>query len=134
MKKALSLMLLLICVALLFTACSNTAPTTEEAEVMLVSCEEGYNNAGFVGFETELAGTYTFAARNSDGIEWAVYLFDEEFSDGLRYISQAAEPLLTEDGSLTLEAGQFVYIYCSANAFTDLAPNNDAALLVTFTE
>ena len=63
-----------------------------------------------------------------------VYLFDEEFSDGPRYILQAAEPLLTEGGSLTLEEGKFVYVYCSANAFTDLAPDSDAKLLVTFAE
>ena len=132
MKKAL--FLILLCAALLCTACSKEAPNKEETEVMLISCEDGYDNAGFVSFEAEQAGTYTFTAQGSDGIEWAVYLFDEEFSDGPRYIYQAAEPLLTEDGSLTVEAGQFMYVYCSANAFTDLAPDTEAKLLVTFAE
>ena len=134
MKKALSLVLILLCAALLFTACGKAEPATEETEVMLISCADGYDNAGFVGFEAEQTGTYTFTAQGGEGIEWAVYLFDEEFSDGPRYISQAAEPLLTEDGSLTVEAGKFLYVYCSANAFTDLAADSDAKLLVTFAE
>ncbi len=133
MKKALALILILICSTILFTAC-NSADSAKETEVILISCADGYDNAGFVGFEAEQTGTYTFTAQGGEGIEWAVYLFDEEFSDGPRYISQAAEPILTEDGSLTAEAGKFIYVYCSANAFTDLAPDSDAKLLVTFAE
>ena len=131
MKKTLAFIFALVCAALLLVACGETSEATE---LMQVSCADGYENAGFVSFEAETPGTYTFAAQNSDGIEWAVYLFDEEFSDGARYISQAAEPALTEDGSLALEGGEFVYIYCSANAFTDLTPDDNAKLLVTFAE
>ena len=134
MKKALCLVLLLICSTLLFTACGNGDPSAEESEITLISCEDGYDNAGFVSFKTEKAGTYTFTPQGDEDVEWAVYLFDEEFSDGPRYILQAAEPLLTEGGSLTLEEGKFVYVYCSANAFTDLAPDSDAKFLVTFAE
>ena len=69
-----------------------------------------------------------------DSLFTGMAILDAKTAAPARYISQAAEPLLTEDGSLTVEAGQFMYVYCSANAFTDLAPDTEAKLLVTFAE
>ncbi|MBR5121462.1 MAG: hypothetical protein IKU89_02825, partial [Oscillospiraceae bacterium] len=88
------------------------------------------------GFTLLIAGAtetceYTFTAENSEDIVWSVYVFDEEFDDGLRYIKQATEPILAGDGSVVINAGQFVYLYCSSNEFTTDAINESAKLNIT---
>ena len=85
----------------------------------------------YVAKITKFIYRHNFTAENSEAVEWSVYVFDEAFDDGFRYISQAAEPVLVGDGTVSVEAGQFVYIYCSVNEFTADAPDENAKLNIT---
>ena len=92
-----------------------------------VEAKDCFNNAGFVELidgATD-AAEFIFASEESDAVEWSVYVFDEAFEDGFRYIKQAADPVLVGDGTVSVEVGQYVYVYCSVNEFTaDSADEN----------
>ncbi len=113
-----------------FTACKD-----EQIEPFsTVTAKNCFGDAGYIQFfkdGVEEATELTFTAENSEAVEWSVYVFDEAFDDGFRYISQAAEPVLVGDGTVSVEAGQFVYIYCSVNEFTADAPDENAKLNIT---
>ena len=112
-----------------FTACED-----EQIEPFSTVTAKGcFGGAGYIEFiaGVEEAVELTFTAENSEAVEWSVYVFDEAFDDGFRYISQAADPVLVGDGTVSVEAGQFVYIYCSVNEFTADAPDENAKLNIT---
>lgn len=90
--------------------------TEKEPEIIIVTAEECFDSM-YYELVTEKSAEYSFSAKASEG-EWQVYIFDEKFKDGFRYISQAAEPSLIGDGTLTIDKGKYVYIYCPVNAFT----------------
>ena len=98
-----------------------------------IEAKDRFYDAGYVEFiaGAEKTANYTFTAENSEGVTWRVYVFDEAFEDGYRYITQAAEPALEGDGTISVTEGQFVYVYCSVNEFTADAANETAKLNVT---
>ena len=126
MKKIL--VFLALAMALSFAACG----ANEEEPFAVIEAKDCYRSAGYVEFilGAETSAEYTFTAENSEAVQWHVYVFDEAFDDGFRYIAQAADPVLVGDGKVSVQAGQFVYIYCSANEFTLEAPNTNAKLKV----
>ncbi len=99
------------------------------SEAFEVSAADVFDTAGVTGFTCDAPMTYKFEAKGD--ADWKVYLLDEVFSDGERYLSQAYPPALIGDGVLSVKAGQFMYVECSENAFTaDAAP--DASLIITY--
>ena len=107
----------------------------QEENLTILEAKNCFTNAGYVEFiaGAEETANYLFTAENSEDAGWLVYVFDEKFEDGPRYIGQAAEPALVGDGMITVEAGQYVYVYCSANEFTEDAPNEIAKLNINKT-
>ena len=105
----------------------------EEMPFAVIEAKDGFHDAGFVELiaGAEAAAAYTFTAENSEAVEWWVYVLDEAFDEGFRYIKQIAEPALVGDGTLSVEAGQYVYVYCSANEFTTGVVDENAKLKVT---
>ena len=101
--------------------------------IATIEAKDCYGNAGYVEFVSgaEQATEYTFTAEDSDAVTWRVYVLDESFEEGFRYIAQAAEPVLEGDGTVSVAEGQFVYVYCSANEFTTDAADETAKLNVT---
>ena len=123
----------------------ETTETTETAELpeatepaegnifTIIEAKDCFYDAGFVEL---IAGTtesaeYTFTAENSDAVEWSVYILDQAFDEGFRYIKQVAEPVLVGDGTIFIDEGQYVYVYCSANEFTTGVVDETAKLNVT---
>ena len=97
-----------------------------------VEAKDCFNNAGFVELidgATD-AAEFIFASEESDAVEWSVYVFDEAFEDGFRFIKQAADPVLVGDGTVSVEVGQYVYVYCSVNEFTADAADENARVNV----
>ena len=100
--------------------------------------QDGFNDAGYVEIPVAQTGRYRFVANMPSavgGVTWQVYLFDNEFTDSYRFISQAARPVLEKNGEINAYAGQYIYLYCSENSFTlgsmdDVT--NGAKCLVTF--
>ena len=122
--------LLAFAMVMVFAACG----ANEEKSFATVTAKGCFGDAGYIQFfkdGVEEATELTFTAENSEAVEWSVYVFDEAFDDGFRYISQAADPVLVGDGTISVEAGQFVYIYCSVNEFTADAPDENAKLNIT---
>ena len=160
MKKAL-LILLAGMILLCFAACGTAADTASETpassaavianaddedvpaadlplliinnEPITVTVSDGFNNAGYTGRICGATATYTFRSSTPD-VTWSVYVLDEAFPDILRYLSQANTPALEGDGSLEIEEGKFVYIYCSENGFTSTDAPSDATLTINYAE
>ena len=143
--KRFSVIFLIFSMVMALTACSEkeeitttsipeetTETTAAETPFTVIEAKDCYNNAGYVEFISgaERPAEYTFTAENSDTVKWRVYIFDEAFDEGFRYISQAAEPVLDSDGKVSVDEGQFVYIYCSVNEFTEDNPDEHAKLKV----
>ena len=120
---------LLFAVVMVFTACNSAA----EKSFAVIAAQDCYENAGYIEFiaGAEKSEEYIFTAENSDTVDWSIYVFDQEFDEGFRFIAQAAPPVLVGDGELSIAAGQFVYVYCSVNEFTADAPDGNAKLKVT---
>ena len=128
--KKIFVFLLAFAMVMSFAACG----AKEEKSFATVTAKGCFGDAGYIQFfkdGVEEATELTFTAEDSENVEWSVYVFDEAFDDGFRYISQAVEPALVGDGTISVEAGQFVYIYCSVNEFTADAPDENAKLNVT---
>ena len=139
MKKVMVFLLVLVMV-LALAACgvqeekpAETAVVSEEKHFATIEAKNCFYDAGFVEFiaGAEMAGTYSFTGENSEAVEWRVYILEEAFEEGYRYIKQVAEPVLIGDGTVTVAAGQFVYVYCSANEFTTGVVDENAKLNVT---
>lgn len=112
----------------------STTDTTVEATVYAtIEATDCFSNAGYVEFISgaEKAAEYTFTAENSEAAKWCVYVLDEEFDDGFRFIAQAAQPALEGDGTISVAEGQYVYVYCSVNSFTADAADENAKLNIT---
>ena len=143
--KRFAVILLAFTMIVVLTACSEkeeitttsipektTETTAAEVPFTIIEAKDCYNNAGYVELVSgaEKSAEYIFTAENSDTVNWRVYIFDEAFDEGFRYISQAAEPVLDGDGKVSVDEGQFVYVYCSVNEFTEDAPDEHAKLKV----
>ncbi len=127
--KRIVIFLFLISLIVTFTSCK----AKEVEPFAIIEAKDCYQNAGYIEFISgaETFAEYTFTAENSETITWQVYVFDEIFEDGVRYIPQAAEPVLVGDGTISVDVGQFVYIYCSANEFTSIVADENAKLCIT---
>ena len=150
MRKPIVLLLTFVMIASL-TACggNETKPVetpetsvetvpeiteTEEKTIFtIIKAKDCFYDAGFVELiagATE-SSEYTFTAENSDAVEWSVYVLDQAFDEGFRYIKQVAEPALVGDGTIFIDEGLYVYVYCSANEFTTGVADETAKLKVT---
>ena len=127
MKKRV-LFLLALVMATALAACG-----AKEKIFAVIEAKNCFYDAGFVELiaGAEESAEYTFTAENSETVQWWVYVLEEAFEEGFRYIKQVAEPVLTGDGKISVEAGQFVYVYCSANEFTTGVVDENAKLNVT---
>ena len=76
-------------------------------------------------------GEYIFTSENSEAVEWSIYILDEAFDDSLKYIKQVSEPVLRGDGTIFIDKGKYVYVYCSANEFTTGIVDEKAKLKIT---
>ena len=127
MKKALVIALSVL-MLLAFAACNIAASEpAAKADVTTIKAADVFDQHGFGIAKCTESGNYRFWAENSDGVEWTVFVLDEEFEDGLRYINQAYEASLVGDGNLELQKGQFIYVQCSANDLTGVEAPEGAA-------
>ncbi len=102
------------------------------SEPCVITAKDGFDNAGVTALVCDATATYSFKA-SSAATTWEIYVLDEEFTDGARYLAQAEQPALQGDGTLRIEAGKFVYILCSESAFTAASPS-DATLTIDYAE
>ena len=127
MRKIMAFLLALV-MATALAACG-----AEEEIFAVIEAKNCFYDAGYVELiaDAEEPAEYIFTAENSETLQWRVYVLDEAFEEGFRYIAQAVEPVLVGDGKIDLKPGQFVYVYCSANEFTTGVADETAKLKVT---
>ena len=139
MKKLIALLLAFVMMTVL-GACAATAeePVATVAEkegttFAIIAAKNCFYDAGYVELiaGAEATAEYIFTAENSEAVEWQVYVLDEAFDDGFRYIAQFTDPVLIGDGTITVNAGQYVYLYCSANEFTTGVVDENAKIVIT---
>ena len=61
---------------------------TEEEIFTTIEAKDCFDDAGFIELidgATDPA-VFTFTSEDSDNVEWSVYIFDEAFEDGFRFI------------------------------------------------
>ena len=112
---------------------SNACGVSEEKTFAIIEAKDCFDDAGFVELiaGTKESAEYTFTSENSDAVEWRVYILDQVFDEGFRYISQVAKPALVGDGTIFIDEGLYVYVYCSANEFTTGIVDENARLNIT---
>ena len=96
-------------------------------EGLIVSAQDLYNDGGWGWFPCGNSGTYQFQVMgaeediyspSADHIVWKVYLMEKPFIDTPRFIPQAGyEAVVTGDGSVEVEEGTYIVIYCSQNSY-----------------
>ena len=128
MKKILAIVLCVVlavsCLAVL-SACGKQEGETAEterrmminSEPVVITAKDGFDNAGVTELICDATETYSFT-KSDDSTTWKVFVLDEKFADGARYLAQAQAPALEGDGTLTIEEGKYIYILCSESAFT----------------
>ena len=111
----------------------ETPETAEKKIFTIIEAKDCFYDAGFVELiaGSKESSEYSFTAENSDAVEWSVYVLDQAFDEGFRYIKQVAEPVLVGDGTIFIDEGLYVYVYCSANEFTTGVADENAKLNVT---
>lgn len=127
------------------SAVSNLNPTKD---AVVIESQDCFDTAYL--FRPTESGTYHFCAQTADSfvgddveyasntISWTIYVLDEEFEDGWRFLSQAYHPAaasLSSSTDLPLTAGQYVYCVCDLNGFTSSpAADGAGALSITLTD
>lgn len=91
----------------------TAADTTEQPSDEAVKVFENNMEAGC--FIPEKDGKYTVKHTGHDDIPWQVYILDEEFTDGLRYLYSNYTPDGTTECTVELKAGQYLYLICEEN-------------------
>ena len=133
MRKSFVLLLTFVMLTVLSACGANGNKPFETTETKIIEAKDCFRDAGFVELiaGTKESSEHTFTSENSDAVEWWVYVFDQAFDDGLRYIKQVAEPNLVGNGTLFIDEGMYVYVYCSANEFTTGIVDENAKLNIT---
>lgn len=76
------------------------------------------NNMKTYCFTVEKDGSYTFKHSGNDDTPWNIYILDEEFTDGMRYLYSNYTPDGVTEFTADLKAGQYVYFICTENEWT----------------
>lgn len=95
---------------------------SSEGDCFLVDAADLFGAGGWFHFQMPKTGAVRLEEENFDydgEAGWTYYVLEEEFEDALRYLPQANEETQPQEGTLTVEEGQWVYCQCSVNSFTE---------------
>ncbi len=100
------------------------------SEPYVITAKDGFDNFGVTELLCDATETYSFTASNED-TTWKVFVLDEKFADGARYLPQAEQPALEGNGTLKIEEGKYIYILCSESSFSGETAS-DATLSINY--
>lgn len=110
------------------TEISVTSPVIGPEPDLVIGNQDAYDSA--YTFRADKTGLYRFHTTGADQATWDVYVLESEFDDGVRYIPQAYQPVISaEDGSVAVAEGSQIYCFCSVSAFTGDALPDDSSQL-----
>ena len=110
----------------------NQKPTDGSMLIGEISPEENWAEYGYAKILAPKTGLYNFEPVNSEGIDWEVYVLDEEFTDAERYIPQVYDPVVVGQGAANIEEGKIIYLYSSANSWTMIETPEGCVCRITF--
>lgn len=113
-------------------AAFDARPLIINSEPVVITAKESFDNFGVTELVCDATETYSFTASDDD-TTWKVFVLDEKFADGARYLPQAEKPALEGNGTLDIEEGKYIYILCSESSFTGEAAS-DASLTISYAE
>ncbi len=146
--KFFSLIIILVLLVAALASCDKSKPTSPYSEdnynalYPQSSYENTESNVGSVtplsdGQHCEYDTFYEFVANESseytftivedsvnsvDKLKWYVYILDDQFKNGMRYLYESNNPDITvtpeEPAYASVKAGQYVYVFCSYNTYT----------------
>lgn len=147
-KSGLTAIAAFLSAALLFSGCGKTNDTVETSSdrkvITQVTDEPFYNEpmslsaievtnedlfeTGFGAFQIEFEyGTENevyFRRYLNFNIDWYLYVFDEELENVDLDMLMEMEPVIVNEGEITLKEGQWVYVVCSCNSTNSFASSN----------
>ena len=82
------------------------------SEPVVITAKESFDNAGVTELICDATETYSFT-KSDDDTTWKVFVLDEKFADGARYLAQAQAPALEGDGTLTIEESLVMWMTLS---------------------
>lgn len=98
----------------------NSDDSDESEGEVVATCED---NTVTYEYEIEEDGTYEFTDPVSDvNTYWDIYVLDEQWDDGTRYIKQSYNSQGQTPVTLELTKGQWVYCFCSSDSFNSDEP------------
>ena len=109
---------------------SNARLMIINSEPFVITAKDGFENFGVTELICDATETYSFTASD-ENTTWKVFVLNEEFTDGARYLPQAEQPALEGNGTLKIEEGKYIYILCSESSFTGDAAT-DATLSIDY--
>ncbi len=98
--------------------------STNEAQLLDGETECEYNKF----YEFKADGEYELtlsveknASKTVDGLKWYVYILDERFMGGMRYLYESNNPDITvtldEPKTAKVNSGDYIYCFCSYNEY-----------------
>ncbi len=110
------------------SSAENTESVSETAEISDAETKEENeplytydDNMKTYDFKVSEDGIYTFKHSGNDDVPWNIYILDEEFTDGIRYLYSYYTPDGITEFTSELKSGQYVYLICTENEWTDSA-------------
>lgn len=99
-----------------------------EDEAVKVPCSEAYKNGGF--YMLVAKKSTDLKAETAGAADWEIYVLDEKPGRDPSVIRQQYEPVLTGDGSFSVNEGQYVYCWCSINSSSSSVADENSALYI----
>lgn len=114
---------------------TETESQTELEEVSESTETEAYFEDSFAVhcYEVTADGSYSFTHSGNDDVPWNIYILDEKFTDGTRYLYSNYVPDGETEFTADLKAGQYVYCICTVNEWNSDA-EADSQLTIEFVE
>ena len=106
----------------LYPQTSDSAGASLSADVLGNATQCEYDR--FYEYSVDTDAEYTFSVHKTgtktvDGLKWYIYVLDERFTNGLRYLYESGNPDLTvtadDPVSVQIKSGQYIYCFCSYN-------------------
>lgn len=107
---------------------SLTGDEIEEPDAVKVPCSAAYKNGGF--YMLVAKKSTDLKAETAGAADWEIYVLDEKPGRDPSVIRQQYEPVLTGDGSFSVNEGQYVYCWCSINSSSSSVADENSALYI----
>lgn len=105
---------------------ASSADSVSETENDITVVDDNFDSYEYI---PEKDGVYSFKKEDPDDPDWEIYVLDEQFGDGIRYLFSNYEPNAVSDTELSLKAGQHIYCICKVNQWNSVEPFDNSLVI-----